>query len=537
MKRIKYLACVIFSSLLTLTSCLNDGEETIALEKGELDNLLYANWKVTSCQLYDTETGEYHSELINDSRINQVYILDKDGNNLQVDPDGNINTLLVDVDAEDHTLSLDEEIFRIESIGKALMLLERYADINGEHYKLQYYLTNIGTIDDLHEIESPDDEATCIVSTNSHGFFERNGYGFTIPVGAVPKGDNGQNGTVAFSAHNVAKSELPGSAPDQVSFIEGSGIYADPSNFIFATPIIIEVPLKGNSVVNTNLYHWNGLLRKWEIVPFSSLKSASKAQVSVIELGYFVLGTTTTSQLGGIKVTRSGLNDDYYYYLTLKAKGGNGSTSIAFSANGGDLYMANVPLGEYEATISRERRSQLNSAASTLETANKKLDIIVRNTLTQRGTTFAEFSGWTVVNLSSVQWNNGRPDSWGSETVTYGTGVFQATLNWINYSGSTTDYDLHLTTPNGTEIYYSHRNGDGFELDRDVISDLGNCIENIYSVSESLPRGTYTVRVHHFSGATGRSYNCRVILQGRVVSSYTGITDSGYQEIYKFTLQ
>lgn len=537
MKRIKYIACLFFSSILGLTSCLNDGEETIALERGELDNLLYANWQVTSCELYDRETGEYHSELLNDPHINQIYILDKEGDSFLVDPDGNVDILTLAVNEEEHALSINSEAFQIKSLGKALMLLERYATVNGEPYKQQYYLTNIGAVKDINNIQTPDEDETIIVSTNSHGHFVRNGYGFTIPVGAVPKGDNGQNGTIAFSAQNVELNNLPAAAPDHVTFIEGSGIFVNPSNFTFSSPLVIDVPLRGHSVSNTNLYHWNGLLGKWEIVPYSSLKSASSAQVSVIELGYFVLGTSSTSQMGGIKVSRSGLDDSYYYYLTLRAKNGSNSTSIAFSANGNDLYMANVALGEYEATVSRELRNQFTTGASSIETSTRKLNITVRTALVQEGTSFAQFSGWTVINLSAIEWSNGRPNEWGNETVTYGTGVFQATLNWVNYSGSTTDYDLHLTTPTNTEVFYSNRNGDGFELDRDVISNIGNCTENIYSVSEELPKGTYTVRVHHYGGATDRPYNCRVILRGRVVSTYSGITNSGYQEIYRFTLQ
>ena len=138
--------------------------------------------------------------------------------------------------------------------------------------------------------------------------------------------------------------------------------------------------------------------------------------------------------------------------------------------------------------------------------------------------------------LSSAGWNEGRPAAWGEETVTYGTGKFQATLTWINESGNTTDYDLHLTTPSG-EVYYMNKRQGSFELDRDVIDALGNAVENIYSINDSFERGTYKVRVHHYGGATGKRFNCRILVNGVVVKSVTGVQDSGYADIYTFAIE
>lgn len=538
MNKIKYLHFLLCTLMAGLTSCLDDGEETFALEKGEVDELIETNWKISDCRLYDAENGVYHSELINDDLLGFIYMLDSDGINAVIEPDQSTRALSWVVNQEQHSLTLNYDTYTIESLGKELMVLSCHANVNGERYIKKYYLRNLGAIENIGEIEDPDENATYVVSTDGSGRFRRNGYVFTIPMGAVPRGDNGNSGSVAFSAQSVANENLPGHAPDGVEFVEGSGILANPTNFIFASPLVIDVPLRGHAAENTCLYRWNSLRSVWEIVPYSFYGNGSSARVSVIELGYFVLGVKhDAGTMGGIKINKSDFSDGYYYYLTLTPRDGNSSTSIAFSSADDDLYMANVPLGEYSATVTRERRAQLEAGVATIETATRVIGINVQTRLVPYGTSFSTYTGWTILDLTAIDWTEGRPDSWGDATVTYGTGTFQATLNWVNYSGSTTDYDLHLTTPDGTEIYYQNKSGDGFELDRDVISTIGNCTENIYSISESLPKGTYKVRVHHYGGAIGRSYNCRVILNGMVVSSYSGITNSGYQDIYNFTLQ
>lgn len=540
MNKIVKMFLLLFVLSAGLTSCLDDGEETIALERGNLSELIEASWKVSRSVLYDPETGEYHSDFLNDGRLGYVYVLDSEGISAEIDAEGEGKAITWSVDEDDLELNLDGESYTIESLGKGLMVIgrDRVLEVNDEYYRQKYYLYNINYSGDLDEIEDPDESATYVVSTSEHGYFRRNGYGFNIPTGAVPKGDNGADGSVAFSAQSVGVDELPGRAPAGFDFVEGSGIIANPTNFTFATPILLDVPLKGNDFDDTCLLHWNGLRRQWDVVPYSSIKSESAATASTIELGYFALGVKKSqASFGGIRIDRRYLSNNYTYYLTLTPKGSAESTSIAFSQAGENLYMTNIPLGTYSARLTREKRTQMDTGASAIETTAVSFDVVVEDVLEANGTSLDSYRGWTVIDISSIEWEEGRPSVWGDETVTYGTGTFQATLNWINYDGSTTDYDLHLTTPNGTEVYYAEKRGGGFELDRDMISELGNCVENIYSVAERLPAGTYKVRVHHYGGATGRQYSCRVILYGKVMTLYNGITDAGYQDIYTFTLQ
>ena len=134
-------------------------------------------------------------------------------------------------------------------------------------------------------------------------------------------------------------------------------------------------------------------------------------------------------------------------------------------------------------------------------------------------------------------WDDGRPSEWGTETKTYGTGKFQATLTWTNPSSEFyTDYDLHLSGPNNLHVYYSNKKQGCFELDRDWIRDPGDAVENIYSINDNFPAGTYVVKVNHFSGAMGRLYNCRIIMNGKVVKSVSGATGDT-NEIYRFVVE
>ena len=87
--------------------------------------------------------------------------------------------------------------------------------------------------------------------------------------------------------------------------------------------------------------------------------------------------------------------------------------------------------------------------------------------------------------------------------------------------------------------FFSHKNEGAYELDRDWISDLGNAVENIYTVSDDITPGEYQVKVHHYSGVLGKRYNCRVIMDGVLVKSVTGeiSVNKEFDDIYTFTVE
>lgn len=389
-------------------------------------------------------------------------------------------------------------------------------------------------------IEAGRDE-TKVVSSSESATFVRNGFTVTVPFGSVPKTNSNSDGKVAFSITQAE--ELPASLPSGVSVIRESSIKVEPMNFTFNSPITIKVPTQGEDIDKVALLRYNEYTNAWEEVPFSSINSDGTVSVSIIELGYFVLVKKNTSgQLGGVHISKRYLDEDYYYYLTLTPVNGNtqGIKRISFAPNGNDLYMANVPLGNYYATVSRERRSSLGQVSSSVQYCATNYTCNVTRALVKGSGSYETYTGWTELTISEDNWSDGRTNAWGTVTSTYGTGKFQATLTWVNAtSDSYTDYDLHLYGPDNLHVYFSNKRQGVFELDRDWIREVGNATENLYNTDENIPSGTYTVKVHHYSGQTGKRYNCRIIMDGVVVKSVTSSipTNGVYQDIYSFTIE
>jgi hypothetical protein len=104
-----------------------------------------------------------------------------------------------------------------------------------------------------------------------------------------------------------------------------------------------------------------------------------------------------------------------------------------------------------------------------------------------------------------------------------GSGPLQVSLSFDN----AVDVDLHVVTPNGSEIYYSNKSAGGGSLDLDSnagcnIDRINN--ENIVWPDTSLPSvGTYKVLVDYYQAcnASPVAYTVRVTNCG-VVSTYTG---------------
>ena len=101
---------------------------------------------------------------------------------------------------------------------------------------------------------------------------------------------------------------------------------------------------------------------------------------------------------------------------------------------------------------------------------------------------------------------------------------------------TTDDVDLHVITPDGTEIYYGNPQAAGGELDVDMqVSEfVAHPIENIYF--EEPERGTYKVFIHNFTDRNPG--DPQVLVQVTVLGrtkSYTVILDEWEKEICTFT--
>jgi len=88
------------------------------------------------------------------------------------------------------------------------------------------------------------------------------------------------------------------------------------------------------------------------------------------------------------------------------------------------------------------------------------------------------------------------------------SGELQFTLMW----DSTTDLDLHVLDPGGTEINYGRKfSATGGELDVDDTNGFGP--ENIYWNTDA-PVGTYLVGVRNFTGSAAANYTLTVTKRG-----------------------
>ncbi len=133
-------------------------------------------------------------------------------------------------------------------------------------------------------------------------------------------------------------------------------------------------------------------------------------------------------------------------------------------------------------------------------------------------------------------WQEGAACPKPAPTVPVGTGELQATLTWVNTAARATDLDLHLYGPDGLHIYYGNPGPqNNLRLDRDWLREPGNAAENIFSVGSPLPRGSYRLTVHLYSGAP-TNYSVRFLYRGSV-RSFTNSINSGEQEILRFTIE
>lgn len=95
--------------------------------------------------------------------------------------------------------------------------------------------------------------------------------------------------------------------------------------------------------------------------------------------------------------------------------------------------------------------------------------------------------------------------------VCIGSGSLRFSLAW----DVTSDFDLHVQMPDGTEVYYGNRNAEGANLDVDDCvgnscrNPAGTHVENIYWASPP-PRGTYLVWVENYNGGAAGTFTIEV---------------------------
>lgn len=108
-----------------------------------------------------------------------------------------------------------------------------------------------------------------------------------------------------------------------------------------------------------------------------------------------------------------------------------------------------------------------------------------------------------------------------------GTGDVHVALMWHD----TNDVDLHVITPSGEEIYYSHKKsrcGGELDVDMNAGSRLSRePVENVFWPVDGAPHGTYRVKIHMYKQREGASsYEVMTKVGGRE-QRFRGRIDGG----------
>jgi hypothetical protein len=123
------------------------------------------------------------------------------------------------------------------------------------------------------------------------------------------------------------------------------------------------------------------------------------------------------------------------------------------------------------------------------------------------------------------------------EGTCVGTGEFRVSLSWQVVS----DFDLHVRTPAGVEIWFAEPDGGEGYLDVDDCvgqqcrDNNGTHVENVF-FSPAAPRGPYDVWVVNFDGA--RSGDFEIQVAGAVETRFSGSLPAhsgAVSETFRFT--
>ncbi|MEI8259730.1 MAG: MopE-related protein, partial [Deltaproteobacteria bacterium] len=122
----------------------------------------------------------------------------------------------------------------------------------------------------------------------------------------------------------------------------------------------------------------------------------------------------------------------------------------------------------------------------------------------------------------------------------YQSGQIQITAAWNTQS----DIDLHVTDPNGEEIYYGARtSSSGGQLDHDAnaaCSAAPPTVENVFWATPTPPRGTYTavVQAYDMCGSPVTPVTLSISVGGRIIGTYQyALNARGERFTIPFTVQ
>jgi hypothetical protein len=129
----------------------------------------------------------------------------------------------------------------------------------------------------------------------------------------------------------------------------------------------------------------------------------------------------------------------------------------------------------------------------------------------------------------------GRTSDAPPECIELGTGDVQVTLRWA----SPADIDLHVTEPDGTEIWYGDKGptstGGQLDVDSNVGCNQEASVENVFWPTGQAPSGTYTVEVNGFQvdGCGSGAYTVSAKVRGEVVLLESGSVGEDETDTYR----
>jgi hypothetical protein len=129
----------------------------------------------------------------------------------------------------------------------------------------------------------------------------------------------------------------------------------------------------------------------------------------------------------------------------------------------------------------------------------------------------------------------GRTGDAPADCIELGTGDVQVTLRWA----SEADIDLHVTEPDGTEIWYGDKGPTATGGQLDVDSNVGcvqeASVENVFWPTGRAPSGSYTIEVtgYQVDGCGSGDYTVSARVRGEQVLLETGSVGEDETDTYE----
>jgi hypothetical protein len=128
----------------------------------------------------------------------------------------------------------------------------------------------------------------------------------------------------------------------------------------------------------------------------------------------------------------------------------------------------------------------------------------------------------------------GRTQDAPAECIELGTGDVQVTLRWA----SAADIDLHVTEPDGTEIWYGDTGpsstGGQLDVDSNVGCEQEASVENIFWPTGQAPSGTYSIEVNGYQveNCGSGDYTVTARVRGETVLQESGSVGEDETDTY-----